>query len=141
MVRRGRGGLRAHPGAIEVVAAYLLVGLFTVGVFDLALRIAELVRTGAITDPQAVVDLIEVALLLFIVVEIYQTVVAYTQEQSARAILRTVIYAGIIAMIRKVIVFRVDEYPAATDALAAATAYLLLIVGLAALLSVSTGVE
>ncbi|PSP53984.1 hypothetical protein BRC67_00380, partial [Halobacteriales archaeon QH_3_68_24] len=75
-------------------------------------------------------------LLLLIIVEVYQTVVAYTQESDTRRIVRLVIYTGVIAMVRKAIIFRTGEYATTQDALLAAVAYTAIIAGLAGLLLV-----
>lgn len=109
---------------IEVFAAYVLVALFAVGVFDLLLTIGDLVRSGRITDPSAVVGLIDTVLLLFIIVEIYQTAVAYTREKS---VVRVVIIAGIIAISRKVITFRPDQASSEMGALLEAVALAVLL--------------
>jgi uncharacterized membrane protein (DUF373 family) len=121
---------------IEVAAALVLVVLFGIGVFDLGLQIFESAIGGNITDPLVVVGFIDTALLLFIIVEVYQTVVAYTQESETRRIVRLVIYTGVIAMVRKAIIFRTGEYASEVAALMAAGSYTLIILGLAALLLV-----
>lgn len=122
---------------VEAVTAYVLVALFAVGVFDLGLVILELTLTGKITETSEVVGLIDTVLLLFIIVEIYQTVVAYVQEDERSMIVRTVIYAGVIAMVRKVIVFQTGDYATLGDALVAAVSYTLILLGLGAILFVS----
>jgi uncharacterized membrane protein (DUF373 family) len=121
---------------VEVVAALVLVVLFAIGVFDLGLGIFRSAASGDITDPLVVVGFIDTALLLFIIVEVYQTVVAYTQESETRRIVRLVIYTGVIAMVRKAIIFRTGEYANEEAALLAAGSYTLIILGLAALLIV-----
>ncbi|WP_276301648.1 phosphate-starvation-inducible PsiE family protein [Halorussus lipolyticus] len=121
---------------VEVVAALVLVLLFAIGVFDLGLQILQSALRGNITDPLVVVSFIDTALLLFIIVEVYQTVVAYTQESETRRIVRLVIYTGVIAMVRKAIIFRTGEYGSERAALLASVAYTLLIMGLAVLLIV-----
>jgi len=121
---------------VEVIAAVVLVLLFAIGVFDLGLQIFESALSGSITDPLVVVGFIDTALLLFIIVEVYQTVVAYTQESETRRIVRLVIYTGVIAMVRKAIIFRTGEYADEGAALMAAGSYTLIILGLAALLVV-----
>ena len=121
---------------VEVVAAVVLVILFAIGVFDLGLQIFRTALGGSITDPLVVVGFIDTALLLFIIVEVYQTVVAYTQESQTRRIVRLVIYTGVIAMVRKAIIFRTGEYASEQAALLAAASYTLIILGLAALLVV-----
>jgi uncharacterized membrane protein (DUF373 family) len=121
---------------VEVVAALVIVLLFAIGVFDLGLQIFRSALSGRITDPLVVVSFIDTALLLFIIVEVYQTVVAYTQESETRRIVRLVIYTGVIAMVRKAIIFRTSEYADEEAALMAAGSYTLLIIGLGVLLIV-----
>jgi uncharacterized membrane protein (DUF373 family) len=122
--------------AFEGIAAVVLVLLFGIGVFDLGLGIVEQIRQGRITDPLVVVGFIDTALLLFIIVEVYQTVVAYIQENDTRTIVRLVIYTGVIAMVRKVIIYRTEVYADKTEALLVAGAYTVIILGLAVLLVV-----
>lgn len=123
--------------SIEIVAAYILVLLFAIGVIDLGAQIARAVLDGSISDPLVVVGFIDTALLLFIIVEVYQTVVAYVRSNDTRRIVRLVILTGIIALVRKAIVFRTGEYTNEMAALTAAGAYSMLIVGLSLLLFVS----
>ncbi|MFO8115025.1 MAG: phosphate-starvation-inducible PsiE family protein [Halorubrum sp.] len=125
---------------VELAAAALFALLFGIGVVDLALQIAESVPTGEITDPNVVIGFIETGLLLLIIVEVYQTVVAYIEQSNTRRIVRLVIYTGVIAMVRKVIIFRTTEYPTTQDALFAAVAYGTVILGLVALLFVERSV-
>ncbi|WP_435100712.1 phosphate-starvation-inducible PsiE family protein [Halarchaeum sp. P4] len=118
---------------LEVVAAFVLVGLFAVGVFDFLLQIVALVRSGAIAQTEAIINLIDEILLLFIIVEIFQTVVAYAQERS---VIRIVIAAGLIAVARKIISFHSGDYAGSTDATIAATGYAVLLLALVAALYV-----
>jgi len=126
--------------AVELAAAALFALLFGIGVVDLAIQIVESVPTGEITNPEVVIGFIETGLLLLIIVEVYQTVVAYIEQSDTRRIVRLVIYTGVIAMVRKVIIFRTTEYPSTQDALFAAFAYTLVILGLVALLFVERSV-
>lgn len=121
---------------VEVAAGGLFALLFGIGVFDLGLQIAEATLGGTITDPNTVIGFIDVGLLLLIIVEVYQTVVAYIRENDTRRIVRLVIYTGVIALVRKVIIFRSGEYNTAGDALTVAAAYGVLTLGLVALLYV-----
>ncbi|QSG09828.1 phosphate-starvation-inducible PsiE family protein [Halapricum desulfuricans] len=119
---------------VELVAAAVFAGLFAIGVGDLILQIGEAVLSGSITDPRVVISFIDTGLLLLIIVEVYQTVIAYTRKSDTAEIVRLVIYTGVIAMVRKAIVFRASEYPTTGDALAAAVAYTVLLLGLGVLL-------
>ncbi|WP_436928528.1 phosphate-starvation-inducible PsiE family protein [Halosimplex halobium] len=146
----GERGVEATPDAVEryaaltgrfvrgveLAAAAVFAVLFAVGVLDLTLGIVEAALSGAITDPLVVIGFIDTGLLLLIIVEVYQTVVAYIQEDDTRRIVRLVAYTGVIAMVRKAIIFRTGEYASATEALFAAVSYTVILVGLVALLYV-----
>mgnify|MGYP000329508006 CR=1 FL=1 len=121
---------------VELVAAAVFALLFAIGVVDLILQIGQAVLTGSITDPLVVIGFIDTGLLLLIIVEVYQTVIAYTTKSGTGEIVRLVIYTGVIAMVRKVIIFRTSEYATVTDALLAAIAYSVIILGLVSLLLV-----
>ncbi|WP_435155102.1 phosphate-starvation-inducible PsiE family protein [Haladaptatus sp. DFWS20] len=123
--------------AAELVAAYLLVGLFVVGLIDFGVLALNLVREGRITDPRTLIELLDIVLLLFIVAEIYQTVIAYVESEAEVQVVRAVVYAGIIAIVRKAITFQTDAFPTYDAAVTAAVAYTLLLVGLAFTLFVS----
>ncbi|MFC4248188.1 phosphate-starvation-inducible PsiE family protein [Natribaculum luteum] len=120
--------------AVEIFAAAVFAVLFAIGVGDLVLQIVRATMTGAITDPLVVIGFIDTGLLLLIIVEVYQTVIAYVEESNTSRIVVLVTYTGIIAMVRKIITFRTGEYATATDALLAASAYTLVLFGLVALL-------
>jgi uncharacterized membrane protein (DUF373 family) len=121
---------------VELAAATVFALLFAIGVVDLGIQIGEAIIDRSITDPNVVIGFIDTGLLLLIIVEVYQTVVAYTQESGTRRIVRLVIYTGVIAMVRKAIIFRTGEYGSEQQALFAAVAYTAIILGLVALLFV-----
>jgi uncharacterized membrane protein (DUF373 family) len=121
---------------VELAAAGVFALLFGIGVVDLSLQIGKEIISGRITDPLVVIGFIDTGLLLLIIVEVYQTVVAYVRQSDTRKIVRLVIYTGVIAMVRKVIIFRTSEYPSVGDALLAAVAYTVIILGLIGLLYV-----
>ena len=119
---------------VELAAASVFALLFAIGVVDLSLQIVLAIRSGAITDPNVVVGFIDTGLLLLIIIEVYQTVLAYVRESETRRIVRLIIYTGVIAMVRKAIIFRTGEYSTELDALYAAVSYAMIIFGLVALL-------
>jgi uncharacterized membrane protein (DUF373 family) len=116
--------------AVETAAAVVFALLFGIGLFDLVVLIVDSIRTGEISDPTVVVTFVDRGLLLFIIAEVYQTVVAYVRRQSPRRILRLVIFTGLIAIIRKVIVFRTEVYDTKIEAFTVAGTYAVLLVGL-----------
>ena len=121
---------------VELVAAAVFAVLFAIGVIDLIAQIVEASLDGTIADPLIVIGFIDTGLLLLIIVEVYQTVIAYTTRSDRQDIVRLVIFTGVIAMVRKVIIFRVGEYGSTSDALLAAASYTIIIVGLVTLLTI-----
>ena len=119
---------------VELAAATVFAVLFAIGVIDLIIQIIVATRSGRITDPIVVIGFIDTGLLLLIIVEVYQTVIAYIQEDDTRRIVRLVIYTGVIAMVRKAIIFRTGEYATVQDALFAAGSYAIIIFALVSLL-------
>lgn len=121
---------------VELAAATVFAVLFAIGVIDLTLQIGGAIRSGRITDPLVVIGFIDTGLLLLIIVEVYQTVLAYVEENDTRRIVQLVTYTGIIAMVRKAIIYRTSEYPTVQDALFAAGSYAIIILALVTLLYV-----
>ena len=109
---------------LELLTAFIMVGLFAIGVYDLGLKMYLMITEGTFTDPEVVIKLIDTALLLMIIVEIYRTVIAYVEDLN---ILPIVLNVGIIAMSRKIISFRTAKYATPTDALLSALSYGLLL--------------
>ena len=109
---------------LELGAAYFLVALFAIGVFDLGLSLYELMLSGRFTDTGAVIDLIDTVLILLIIVEVYETVIAFSRNEP---VTRIVITAALIAIARKVISFRPGEYGNINEAFVAAGAFSLLL--------------
>ncbi|WP_435125553.1 phosphate-starvation-inducible PsiE family protein [Halobaculum sp. D14] len=114
---------------LELVTALVLVFLFAVGVFDLGLKLAGMIQSGAITSARSVIKLIDTVLLLLIIVEIYRTVIAYVEDKE---ILPIVVNVGMIAMARKIISFRTGKYESASEALLGGLTYGLLLLFLVA---------
>ncbi|WP_277553728.1 phosphate-starvation-inducible PsiE family protein [Halobaculum limi] len=114
---------------LEVGTAYFLMVLFAIGFLDLLLVLWELLRSGQFTDPNQVIDIIDTVLVLLIIVEIHQTVVAFSRNEP---VVRIVISAALIAITRKVISFRPGEYPDIESAFVAAGAFSILLAVLVA---------
>lgn len=121
---------------VELVAATVFALLFAIGVIDLIFNISDAVMSGGISQPLVVIRFIDTGLLLLIIVEVYQTVLAYVEESDTRRVVRLVIYTGVIAMVRKIIIFRTEGYATLEDAMLAAGSYTIIILALVALLLV-----
>ena len=120
-----------------LVVAYILVGLFVIGVFDLLVSLGDLLVSGQFVDPFFVVGLIDTVLTLLIIVEIHRLLLAYIRQDP---VIQIVINVGIIAIAREIISFRVGDYGGTSEALfgAAALAVLLLVLVLAFFVLYST---
>ena len=121
---------------VELAVATVFAFLFAAGVVNLTVSILTAVVSGNIDDPIVVIRFIDTGLLLLIIVEVYQTVLAYVEQNDTRRVVRLVIYTGVIAMVRKVIIFRTEVYDTVEAALLAAGSYALIILALVALLLV-----
>lgn len=121
---------------IELAAATVFAILFAVGVLDLVFKILDAVGSGRISEPLVVVRFIDTGLLLLIIVEVYETVLAHVEQNDTRRVVRLVIYTGVIAMVRKAIIFRTGEYATVQDAMFAAGSYSVILLTLVALLFV-----
>lgn len=108
-------------------AAYFLLLLFLIGVFDLFLSLYGLLVAGEFTDPNEVVGLLDSVLLLLIIVEVHRTLVAYAKGEP---VLRIVVSAAIIAIARRAISFRLEDYDTGEETVLAAVAIAVLILAL-----------
>lgn len=112
---------------LVLVTAYFVIGLFLIGVIDLLIAMYLILVTGEFTDPRAVIELIDTVLLLLIIVETHRTLVAIVKNEP---VVQIVIGVAVIAVARQVISFRIDEFETATEALAAAGAFVGLLAAL-----------
>jgi uncharacterized membrane protein (DUF373 family) len=108
-------------------AAYFLLLLFLIGVFDLFLSLYGLLVAGTFTDPNEVVGLLDSVLLLLIIVEVHRTLVAYAKGEP---VLRIVVSASIIAVARRAISFRLEDYGTGEETILAAAAIAVLVLAL-----------
>jgi uncharacterized membrane protein (DUF373 family) len=108
-------------------AAYFLLLLFLIGVFDLFLSLYLLLVAGNFTDPNEVVGLLDSVLLLLIIVEVHRTLLAYAKGEP---VLRIVVSAAIIAIARRAISFRLEDYNTGQETVLAALAIAVLVLAL-----------
>ncbi|NHN59895.1 MULTISPECIES: phosphate-starvation-inducible PsiE family protein [Halorussus] len=113
----------------SAIAAFLVV-LLLLGVVNLAVTIGESILVRDVTDTAETLSLvrsaIDIVLYLFVIVELYHTVVAYVEAQS---VVLAVIHAGLIAVVRQIITFKPDDY-GSTEAITFAGVYALLLAAL-----------
>lgn len=127
---RATGWLERSVAFLQTLIAGFLVVLLAVGVIDLGLIVGRFFLARDVTNPDATLTLIrsavDVVLYLFVVVELYKTIVAYVEEQS---VVVAVMHAGLIAVVRQIITFKPDEY-VPSKAIIIAGVYALLLVAL-----------
>jgi len=111
------------------IAAFLVV-LLGLGVANLGITIIASLTTFGVDGPSDIISVIrstiDIALYLFVVVELYKTIVAYVE---AKSVVVAVIHAGLIAVVRQIIIFKPDDYNP-TEAITIAGVYVLLLVAL-----------
>lgn len=105
---------------LQLIVSFLLLGLFAVAVYDLGLEMLHFFVTGKIFDPVNVIALLETALLLFLVVEVFRTAVAHLEDLK---VLPLVIDVAIIGVVRNIITYRIGAFETLNNALVAAISY------------------
>jgi uncharacterized membrane protein (DUF373 family) len=111
---------------IEGFVAALLVGLAAWGAVSLITEIVALLSAGPRFHLASYVAVLDVALVIFIIVELFRIAIAYLRKDD---VIPTVLEAGLVAVARKLVTF--DTHAAASDVLmkAAGLGLLLLAVG------------
>jgi uncharacterized membrane protein (DUF373 family) len=117
--------------ALQTVIALILVVVLVIGVVNListfakaALSLELLGYKNAITLVSTTIDIV---LYLFIVIELYRTIIAYVEAES---VVRAVIHAGLIAVVRQIIIFKPADAANVEEAFMTAGTYVLLLFGL-----------
>ena len=109
---------------IEAILAGLLVVLGMLGVIDVVISLVEVARDPGFVTPEGIVQVIDTVLIVFIVIELIRIAVAYMNHQN---VVGTVLEAGLVAVVRKLVVF---ELGAEALEKAAAIAILVLALGI-----------
>lgn len=123
------GGLEGIVTVLQTVVAGVLVLLLAVGVLNLGVLVVSSAASGEIVDLASflglIVSSIDVVLYLFVVVELYKTIIAYVRAES---VVIAVIHAGLIAVVRQIITFKPEDAGGPSEAIlvAATNAALLL---------------
>ena len=112
------------------IAVFLVVVLF-VGVVNLVATFIQAAISVELLGYKNATNLIsttiDIVLYIFIVIELYRTIIAYVEAQS---VVKAVVHAGIIAVIRQIITFKPSSLDSMEAALMTAGVYVLLLIGL-----------
>lgn len=116
---------------VQTIVATFLVVVLVVGVVNL---LATFVRAamglellGYKNATTLISTTIDIVLYLFIVIELYRTIIAYVETES---VVKAVIHAGLIAVVRQIIIFKPSDAGTSTEALMTAGVYVLLLIAL-----------
>jgi len=109
---------------IEGAVAGLLVILAALGVVDVVIKMLMVTRADGFMTPAGITSTIDTVLVVFIVIELIRIAIAYMRHRN---VVGTVLEAGLVAVVRKLVIFEGGE-SALTDALALAV--LILAVGI-----------
>lgn len=93
---------------IEYAVAALLVAIAVLGAIDLVVEIIEGVRGVGYLPPDRILRVLDSVLVVFVVVELFAIAVAYIERRN---IIGTVMEAGLIAVVRKLVVFEPSGDP------------------------------
>lgn len=109
---------------VEAILAGLLVILAVLGVVDVVIAMVEVARLDGFMTPEGITQVIDTVLIVFIVIELIRIAVAYMNHQN---VVGTVLEAGLVAVVRKLVVF---EFADKALEKAAAIAILVLALGI-----------
>ena len=109
---------------LQLVVVFVLVVLFGIAVYDLGLELYELIITGQVYDPVSLIGILETALLLFLIVEVFRTSVAHLEGLK---VLPLVVDVAIIGIVRNIITFRLNNFETMGEAVLASLAYAIIL--------------
>lgn len=109
---------------LQLAVVFILVVLFGIAVYDLGLELYQLIITGQIYEPISLIGVLETALLLFLIVEVFRTSVAHLEGLK---VLPLVVDVAIIGIVRSIITFRIDDFSTTGDAVLASLSYAIIL--------------
>lgn len=109
---------------LQLIVVFILVILFGIAVYDLGIKLYQLTITGQIYDPISLIGILETALLLFLIVEVFRTSVAHLEGLK---VLPLVVDVAIIGIVRSIITFSIDDYSTTGDAVLASLSYAIIL--------------
>lgn len=119
--------------ALQMGIAVFLVLILVVGVVNLVATVVQAAASVELLGYANAIGLIsttiDIVLYLFIVIELYRTIIAYV---TTRNVVRAVIHAGLIAVVRQIIIFKPGEMETTEQALMTAGIYFVLLIALLA---------
>ncbi len=87
---------------VERVIASLLVLVAALGAIDLVVELLAAVGRQGYLEPSSILRLLDSVLIVFVVVELFHIAVAYSERRN---VIATVMEAGLVAVVRKLVIF------------------------------------
>ena len=116
---------------VQAGIALFLVVVLLVGVVNLVSTFVQAALSVELLGYKNATNLIsttiDIVLYIFIVIELYRTIIAYVEAES---VVKAVVHAGIIAVIRQIITFKPGNVQNVETALMTAGVYVILLLGL-----------
>lgn len=109
------------------ILGILLLMLFAIGVFDVALQMAQLLLSGKFTNVSNILSVIDTVLLLMIVLAVFRDLESYIR---GRNLLYVIVQVGIIAVVRNIIITIASNPSSNIDTVYFSASSLLLLTGL-----------
>lgn len=119
--------------AVQTGIALFLVVVLLIGVVNLLSTFLQAAQSlellGYKNATTLISTTIDIVLYLFIVIELYRTIIAYVEAEN---VVRAVIHAGLIAVVRQIIIFKPGDADGPQNALLTTAVYVLLLLSLLA---------
>lgn len=131
-ISRDRNGIEAELAEkmervmdyLQLIVVFILVIIFGIAVYDLGLELYQLIITGQFYEPISLIGILETALLLFLIVEVFRTSVAHLEGLK---VLPLVVDVAIIGIVRSIITFRLSDFQNMNEAVLASLAYAIIL--------------
>lgn len=113
--------------ALERAIALLLVVIAALGAVDLVVEMFNAVSDKGYLTPDSILRVLDSVLVVFIVIELFNIALAYMKRKN---VIATVMEAGLVAVVRKLVIFETNADASYVLMKAAALGILILAIGL-----------
>jgi len=113
--------------ALERAIAFLLVVIAALGAVDLIVEMYNAVSERGYLTPDTILRVLDSVLVVFIVIELFNIALAYMKRKN---VIATVMEAGLVAVVRKLVIFETNAEASYVLMKAAALGILILAISL-----------
>lgn len=123
--------LEESVSVLQIGVALFLVVVLLIGVVNLVATFIQAALAVELLGYKNAIGLIsttiDIVLYLFIVIELFRTIIVYVEGEN---VVMAVIHAGLIAVVRQILIFKPGDMGSPTEAILTAGVYVLLLGGL-----------